>query len=240
MVGLRWAPRAAATTAPDGTPAYLLRSSYSNLSTPTFTTSFATLQLQSAGDLTIAATDKSFVNSEDAFALEFTCDSPLSSGIQTLSHPDLGVFDLGIGPAAGAYEAVINRSVNAPKHGPPLPPPPAKPTSHTGAAAAPPKQPAAHHARPPHVKRLSARRLGRSAVAEIAFSNGADVKSVVVWLSRKGLVVATGEQGHLHASRLAVRLPTLKRPPGGHYDLTVQTKDRHGHSEFKRVKIALQ
>jgi hypothetical protein len=239
MVGLRWAPRAAAQTTPDGTPAYLLRSSYSNLSTPTFTTSFGTLQLQSVADLTIAATDKSFVNSEDAFALEFSSDSPLASGIQTLSHPDLGVFDLGLNPVAGAYEAVINRSVNAPKHGPPLPPPAVKPTSHTGAAASP-KQPTAHHARPPHVKRLSARRLGRSAVAEIAFSNGADVKSVVVWLSRNGLVVATGEQGHLHASRLAVRLPTLKRPPGGHYDLTVQTKDRHGRTEFKRVKIALQ
>jgi hypothetical protein len=239
MVGLRWAPRADATTLPDGTPAYLLRSSYSNLSTPTFTTSFATLQLQSVADLTIAGTDKSFVNSEDAFALEFSSGSTLLSGIQTLSHPDLGVFDLGIGPAAGAYEAVINRSVNAPKHGPPQPPPPAKPPGN-GSPAAQVKQPTAHHARPPHVKRLSARRLGRSAVAEIAFSKGADVKSVAVWLSRNGLVVATGQEAHLHASRLAVRLPTLKRPPGGHYELTVQTNDRHGHTEFKRVKIALQ
>jgi hypothetical protein len=37
-----------------------------------------------------------------------------------------------------------------------------------------------------------------------------------------------------------VRLPRHKRLRGGRYGLTVGTKDRHGHTEYKQVKIALQ
>lgn len=237
MVGIRFAPPAMAA-APDGTPGYLLRSSYLSLSTPAFSTSSAKLQLQAVTDLGMAATDKSFAGSEDAFALEFSSDGAVPAGIQTLTHPDLGTFDLTLEEVNGSgYEAVINRSVNAPKHSAPKPPPPApKPAP----AANPVEQKHPVKQRPAHVKRLSARRVGRAVVAEIGFSRGADVKAVSVWLSRKGLAVAVGERRHVHAGRLSLRLPTERRLHGGHYDLTVETRDRHGHTEYKRVRIALQ
>ena len=242
VAGVRpWAPGQAQAATTSDTPAYLLRSSYLSLSTKSFGTSLrgqtSDLTLQSVADLPPAASDKSLAGSEDAFALSFSASSPLTPEIHTFSHPDLGVFDLFIAPVErqGAYEVVVNRSVNAPKHYPPAP-------RSTDGPVAPPKQepkpPAG--AKKPLVRRLGARRVGRAVVAEITFNGSASLKSATAWLTRNGIVVAAATVNHVHGHRATVRLQPRKRPRGGRYSLTVATKDRHGHVEYKAARITLQ
>ena len=76
------------------------------------------LQLQSISDVAGAALDASLEGSEDAFVLTFSgpLAQPLESGTHTLSHPELGTFELFISPIERPstdcrYEAVIDRSV---------------------------------------------------------------------------------------------------------------------------------
>jgi hypothetical protein len=238
LVGFRpWDPSAAAAATGQGdTPAYLLRSSYLTPSTPVFGTSSlgqtATLKLEAMYDL---GTDKALAGSEDAFALAFSSDTPLESGTRSFSHPDLGVFELFVSPIEGhgLNEVVVNRSVGAPKHAP-RPPSQRPPAGETK----PPPTPRPAHAA--HVRRLSAHRQARDVVVEIGLNPDTHVKTALVWLSHGGMVVAAGSVHHVKAQRVAVRLPMHKRPRGGRYELTVGTKDRAGHMEYKRVKIALQ
>ena len=230
VVGFQpWSP-ATAKAAWDA-PAYLRRSAYLKLSTPDFSSSrlghSAGLKLLEVADLS----EKKLAGSDDAFALTFISDGAFEAGTRSLAHPDLGVFELFIAPVEGngSYEAVINRSVGIPKrvpqppHDTPKPPPP---STHVHAAA---------------VRSARVRRAGKDVVAQIALDPGAHVKSATVWLTRAGMVVAASDVRHVRSrDRLAVRLPRHKRLRGGHYELTVGTKDGHGHTEYKRVKIALQ
>jgi hypothetical protein len=231
VVGLQaWNPEAAKATVWDA-PAYLRRSSYLQLTTPDFSSSRlgqgAGLKLVSVADLP----DKKLVGSEDAFALTFTSDTPFESGTRSLGHADLGVFELFLAPIEGngSYEAIVNRSVGVPKSVPQAPtqtPKPAPPPKHVHAAA---------------VRSARVRRAGKDLVANVALDPGAHVKSVTLWLTRAGIVVAAADVRHVRGrDRLAVRLPRDKRLRGGRYELTVGTKDHHGHTEYKLVKIALQ
>ena len=242
-VGLKpWAP-ASAQAATD-TPSYLIRSSYQSLSTQSFGTSLrgttADLTLLSVDDLQAAAIDKSLAGSEDAFSLSFSSSSPLTPEIHTLSHPDLGVFDLYIAPVEnqGHCEIVVNRSVNAPKHYP------HPPQSNSGPAAAPAqpdaKPPPGEPKRPkPLVRRLRARRAGRAVVADVTFEHRADLRWAVVWLSRRGVVVGSATKRRVHGNHAALRIPFHKRLRGGRYELTVGTMDRHGKDEYKTARVVL-
>jgi hypothetical protein len=230
-----WDP-AKANAADWDTPKHLVRGSYLKLSTPDFSSSRlgsgAGLKLVSVADLGAAATVKSLVNSEDAFALTFISDTEFESGTRTLAHPDLGLFELFLTPVEGkgSYEAIVNRSVGVPKRPPRAlhtpdknPPPPRKP------------------ANPPHVRSAGVRRVGKDLVVQVALEPDEHVRSVSVWLTHAGLVVGAQHIGSLKGrDRVAVRLATRRRPRGGHYLLWVGTKDRRGHTEYKRVKIALQ
>jgi hypothetical protein len=245
MIGGRaWSPPAAAASTGSDVPGYLLRSSYLGLSSPAFRTrrgsNVTDVKLEAVADLSAAATDKEQAGSEDAFALAFSSSAPLEAATHTFSHPDLGDFDFFIAPVedAGMYEVVVNRSVAAPKHAPKR--------HSTGTATAPGSSAAAakspdakRAARSAHVRRISARRLARGVACELALESHANVKAATVWLTRGGLVVATVTQRHVHGRRVTLRLPTTHRPRGGHYEVTVATKDRHGHTEYKRAKIVL-
>jgi hypothetical protein len=241
VVGFRpWDP-AAAHAADADTPAHLRRSTYLKLSTPDFGTSrlgaAAGLKLVSVGDLS----DPKLVNSEDAFSLVFTADTAFASGTRSVAHPDLGVFDLFIAPIEGhgSYEAIVNRSVGVPKRAPqpPSTPPGGKPPP----AGTKPPPGAPKHVRPAAVQTARLRRVGKGLVAQVALEPDARVKSVTAWVTRGGMVVAAADVRHVRGRhRLHVELPTAKRLRGGRYELTVGTKDRHGHTEYKRVKIALQ
>jgi hypothetical protein len=236
VAGLKpWAAEAAPAALTSDTPAHLLRSSYTSLSTPKFTSSY----LGQTGDLTLKAVANlpGLPGSEDAFALEFSSGAPRPAGIHTFSHPDLGLFQLFIAPVErqGGYEVVVNRSVGAPKHVP-------KPPRKNPGPVAPPKHPPkpGPHARKPHVRRVSARRLARGVVAEIAFNSNVNLRSTTVWLSRKGVVVAAVSVRHVRGKRKAVKLPMRRRPRGGRYELVVATEDRRGRLEYKLARIALQ
>jgi hypothetical protein len=243
-VGIRpWSPATAQAAA--DTPSYLIRSSYQSLSTKSFGTSLrgatADLTLLSVDDLpAAAAADKSLAGSEDAFSLAFDSSAALSPEIHTFSHPDLGVFDLFIAPVEnqGHYEVVVNRSVNAPKHYPP------PPRSDNGPVAPPkpgaPPPPGVPQARKPLIHRVRGRRAGRTVIADVTFEHKADLRWAVVWLSRRGVVVGSATVKRVHGTRTSLRIPFRKRLRGGHYELTVGTMDRHGHDEYKLVKLSLQ
>jgi hypothetical protein len=233
VVGFQpWSP-ANAQAADDDTPAYLKRASYLALSSPDFSTSRlgagAGLKLVSVDDLS----DPKLAGRDDAFVLTFRSDTSFESGTRSIAHKDFGVFELFLVPVGGNgnYEAIINRSVGLPKR-PPKPP------------ATPPEQkapPPPKHVRAAAVRNAHVRRAGKDLVANVALDPDAHVKSVTVWLTRAGIVVAAAEVRHVRGrDRLGVRLPRHKRLRGGRYELTVGTKDGHGHTEYKRVKIALQ
>jgi hypothetical protein len=230
-------PRSA-SAATDAVPDYLGRSSYLNLQTQRFASSY----LGNATDLTLEAVrdlDSALAGSEDAFSLLFSASSPIEAGIRTFSHPDLGVFDFYIGPTerGGKYEVVVNRSVAAPKHVPKRKQsqPAQQPTWGQD-----PKKPVTAPVHSKHVRRLAARRLAHGVVCDITLAPDTKLKSATVWLTRAGLPVATASVHHVHGKRIAAHMPTRRRLRGGHYLLTVATRDRHGHTEYALQKIVLQ
>jgi hypothetical protein len=119
LAGIR--PWAAASAAAAGGPAgHLLRSSYTGLTGQSFVLASGTLRLLSVSDVAGAAVNKSLAGSEDAFVLAFSrpLDAVLEAGTQTLSHAELGAFELFVSPVGRPgrdrrYEAVIDRSVRA-------------------------------------------------------------------------------------------------------------------------------
>jgi hypothetical protein len=229
---------AIADAADPAVPDYLGRSSYLALSTQTFAVGTTTATLEAVTDLPAVSEDAKLAASEDAFSLLFSTAAPVEPAIQAFSHPDLGQFEFFIAPIEdeGKYEVVVNRSVNAPKFYPRQP-------GHTGPAAPPkpgakppPGAPPVHRA---SVKRVTARRLARGYACAVALEPGAHVKSATIWISRGGLVVASTHVKHVHGNRITASIPTKHRPRGGRYDVTVQTKDRHGHADYKVAKLAL-
>jgi hypothetical protein len=121
LVGIR--PWATASAAAAGAPAvHLLRSSYTGLTGQSFALASGKLRLLSVSDVAGAAVDKSLVGTEDAFVLAFShpLDAVLEAGTHTLSHAELGGFELFVSPVGRPrgdrrYEAVIDRSVSARK-----------------------------------------------------------------------------------------------------------------------------
>lgn len=237
--GVRFPDAAAAADASDGVPGYLIRSSYSALSTPRFTVGITTMELQAVTDLQ----DADLAGSEDAFSLLFATAMPLETAIQRFSHPDLGEFEFFIAPIerSGMYEVVVNRSVGAPKHYP-------RPSRNAATPGAGPAAPPKPGAKPPkgaprvrrgHVRSVAARRLARGFACGIALEPGSNVKSATVWLVRNGLVVASTHVKRVHGRRIAVSVPTTKRPRGGRYDVTVRTKDHDGHVEYELTRLSL-
>jgi hypothetical protein len=171
----------------------------------------------------------------------FTSDTPYESGTRSLSHPDLGVFELFLVPVDGngSYEAIVNRSVGVPKRAPQ--PPSTPPGGKAPPAGTKPPPGAPKHVRHAAVRTARLRRVGKGLVAHVALDPDAHVKSLTAWVTRGGMVVAAADVRHVRGrNRVNVELPTGRRLRGGHYELTVGTKDRHGHTEYKRLKIALQ
>jgi hypothetical protein len=120
VIGVR--PWAAATAAATATPGYLTRSGYAGLEGTSFTVEAeggpVALRLESVKDVAGARVSRALAGSEDSFALTFSGPSadPLDSGIHTLSHPQLGSFELFASPvddpdAGRRYEIVVDRSL---------------------------------------------------------------------------------------------------------------------------------
>jgi len=121
LLGIRpWSATPAAAAA-----GHLRRSAYTGLIGQGFAVGSLELRLLAVADLAGAAFDKSLAGSEDAFALTFAgpLGPALEAGTHILSHAALGTFELFVGPveqprADRRYEAVVDRSVGAPKSPP--------------------------------------------------------------------------------------------------------------------------
>lgn len=116
-------PWSAAQAAAAG--AHLRRSSYLGLVGQSFRAGSVELCLRSVADVAGAKQAKSLAGSDNAFVLTFSGprNAPLAAGTYKLRHGRLGTFELFISPVGqpGAdrrYEAVVDRSVAAPKSPP--------------------------------------------------------------------------------------------------------------------------
>jgi hypothetical protein len=101
---------------------HLRRSSYTGLVGQSFWAGSVELRLLSVSDVAGAKRRKSLAGSENAFVLTFAGprNLALESGTRSLRHRRLGKFELFVSPVGqpGAnrrYEAVVDRSLAAPK-----------------------------------------------------------------------------------------------------------------------------
>jgi hypothetical protein len=101
---------------------HLRRSSYTGLVGQSFRVGSVDLRLLSVSDVAGAKSAKSLKGSENAFVLTFSGprNAPLDAGMRRFRHRRLGRFELFISPvglprADRRYEAVIDRSVAAPR-----------------------------------------------------------------------------------------------------------------------------
>jgi hypothetical protein len=114
------------SAAPAGAAAgHLRRSSYTGLVRQSFRVGSGELRLLSVSDVAGAKRAKSLAGSENAFVLTFSGprNAPLDAGTYKLRHRRLGRFELFISPvgqprADRRYEAVVDRSVAAPRFPP--------------------------------------------------------------------------------------------------------------------------
>jgi hypothetical protein len=242
-------------------PDYLIRSSYAHLSVLYFSATATSgrstpIKLEALEDLTAAEFDRDLRGSEDAFALAFSSAEPLEQGIYNLSHPELGEFDLFIAPVANGagYEAVVNRSVNAPRHYPRPAGGAASGNGAGGSAAAAnngnessPRMRAANgrHVKNPlsPVRRVALRRTHRGVVCEVILDPHehahSHVKAITAWVERGKRPVATVARSGIHGHRVALRLDSAKRLRSGRYDVTVATTERDGDIAYERVRAVL-
>jgi hypothetical protein len=239
----------AQATAADGTPFYLLRSSYAGLKTADFDVSSlrsTTLTLKAVEDLTAASVDRDLASSEDAFALAFSASRPLEQGIHFLNHPQLGGFELFIAPVANGagYEAVVNRSRGATRH---YPAPRPGVGGSAGASRTPPRMHAARGgASRTHdpVRRISLRRIGTGVVCEVLLAppgkNQRPIEHVSVWVKRGDKLKAALSRSDVHGRRVALRLPRRKTPlRSGSYEVAVAVTDKRGRTTYERATVAL-
>jgi hypothetical protein len=232
----RTAPAAAAA-------GHLRRSAYDGLVGQRFAAGGVELRLLSVTDLAGAAGDKSLAGSEDAFALTFSraLDAALEAGTHTVRHPRLGRFELFVAPvgqpgADRAYEAVIDRSVGAPKS----PPrrrrtrdraPEARAAAPTVAIAAP------HGAR--LLRRVALRRKGRGVRATIVLRPAVDAVQVHACLIRRGKTIAVAARD-VRDRRAVLRFRGVRDLRPGRYTLLVTIVDDAGLIASRRRRVTLR
>jgi hypothetical protein len=236
LAGIRpWAPAPAAAAA-----GHLRRSSYEGLVGHGFATGAAELRLLSVTDLAGAAVDKSLAGSEDAFALTFSgpLGAALEAGTHTFGHPGLGTFELFVAPVERPggdrrYEAVVDRSVGAPKS----PPKRAVAAARSVATAAP----AAALAAPRDARlfrRVALRRTGRGARAVVQLRPGLNVERVHGRLMRRGRTVAVAGR-EVRGQRADLRFRAARELPAGRYTLFVTVVDDAGLPATRRRLVTL-
>jgi hypothetical protein len=228
----------AAGASSTASPSYLKRSTYTALGTPDFRLSQGMLsiplKLERVSDLGGDATS----GSEDAFSLQFSASGSrrIEQGISTLSHPEIGEFDLFAVPvdppgSNQTYEVVVNRSVGAPRR-PPKP----------GAAGQSDSAPRAGEPRSgdeprPLLRRVSARRVPKGVVCKIGLAPGADVEHVATWLTRGDRILAARARQNVQRDRLTVRLRPARRLRGVRYHVVVVATDSDGNMVSRRVRV---
>ena len=238
VVGVRpWAASPALAA-----PGHLLRSSYEGLVGHRFTVGWVELRLLSISDVAGAAVDGSMAGSEDAFALSFSgpLDPVLEGGVQTLSHPGLGTFELFLSPVDRPdedrhYEAVVDRSVGAPKS--PRRRRVAAPAAAVAAAGTAATSAAAPALMRP-VRRIALRRTSRGARAAVVLSTSAGTERVYGRLVRRGKTIAMAA-ADVRGRRAALRFSGTRGLPAGTYTVALVLVDAEGRSVVRRRRVKL-
>jgi hypothetical protein len=218
----------------------LSRATYAGLSSATFGVAGGTsLELVSVGDLPVAESVPGLQGRDDAFLVRFrgAGATPLTQGTHTMSHPQLGRFDLFIAPVDQAgdeqdYEAVVDRTVRIPgldEDGGPEPvKPPRDRREATGSGAAGRSGTAAK--KTVKLLKVSLRRgaSARRLLARVTLGGQADVASVHALLVRNGRVFARASSAGRRADhRLSFRVHKPVRYQ--RYRLMLTIIDRDGH-----------
>jgi hypothetical protein len=191
----------------------------------------------SVADLAGAAVDASLAGSEDAFALTFAgpVAPALPAGTHTLAHPALGTFELFVAPVAQPreqqlYEAVIDRSVGAPRTPPRRPAPPAT-------ATAPVATDAPRAAR--LLRRVRLRRTARGARAVIVLGGAVEARRVEGRLMRRGRTVAMASR-RVRDREAVLRFRRARRLRAGRYTLLVTVVGATGRTTSRRRRVTLR
>jgi hypothetical protein len=262
LVGVRpWNVTAAAAATPVGP---LRRSDYAGLAGTDFAVVDGTgperLRLASIADVQGAVHQQALRGSEDAFALSFSGDARLESGIHTLEHAQLGRFELFVSPvgadAEHAYEVVVDRSVGAPPSPPPAPPqrldagraettgaaaaalaPAAAPTGDAPASS--PRRTVAPSGTAKVLRAATVRRLGRGARVDLTLLAAAKAQTVRVRLERGGKTVAHATHA-VHDRRASIVLRTSRHLPAATYTLTVTAVEAGGATVTQRRRITVR
>jgi hypothetical protein len=236
LVGLRpWA-----ATPAFAAPSYLLRSAYEGLVGHRFTAGSVELTLLSVSDVAGATVDASLAGTEDVFVLTFSgpLEPALDGGTHTLTHPGLGTFELFLSPVERPgtdrrYEAVVDRSVGAPKS-------PRKRSSGAPAAAVAAAGTAAAPAvalkRP--LRRIALRRTRRGARADVVLATTAGTERVYGRLTRRGKTIALAAQD-VSGRRAALRFRGVPNLPAGTYGVHLVLVDADGRSIVRRRRVKL-
>jgi hypothetical protein len=233
LVGLKpWAPARAR-----GAASHLVRSSYAGLVGQRFAAGSVELRLLSVADVAGAAVDPSLAGSEDAFELTFSgpLEPVLDAGTHTLTNAGLGTFELFLSPVEQPrddrrYEAVVDRSVGAPRHSPQR----ATPPEPAGAAAAP-QEAAPKGAR--LLRRVTLRRTARGARAEIVLP-GVNVERLQGVLKRRGKAIA-GAVCEVSDRRAVLRFRAAPDLRPGAYTLVLTVVDHAGLIAIRRRRLKL-
>jgi hypothetical protein len=216
----------------------LKRSTYLSLADPGFKISIdgsnVPLQLAAVEDLAVAGAVPALRGSEAAFSVRFAGNgfAPFRSGTRTLSHPEMGTFQLFVSPveARGAtqtYEAVVDRTIKVPGINEEGAPEPVDPGKRGGgdapAKASGPKATAARFVRASLTRSSS----GRKVLADVTLSN-VDVARVNGLLLRRGKVVGkVTVKGGRSRLRLRFALKSVARKKSK-YELALTVVDRAG------------
>jgi hypothetical protein len=224
---------------------HLRRSSYDGLVGQHFRAGQAALQLLSVSDVAGAAVDPSLAGSEDTFVLTFSgpLEPALEAGTRMLSHPELGKFELFVSPverphADRRYEAVVDRSVGAPKS--PPKPPAARDEQSSDAQPATPARTTAAPKGARLLRRVALRRSPRGARAAIVLRQGESFERVNGRLMRRGktLAVATRAVDDRRAV-LRFRGRDVRDLPAGTYTLQLTLIDEAGLLAIRRKRVKL-
>jgi hypothetical protein len=231
LVGLRpWAPAPAAAA-----PGHLRRSSYAGLLRETVRVGSVDLRLDSVADVAGAAVDQSLAGIEDAFVLTFSgpLEAALEGDIHTVRHPALGTFELFVSaverPGSDRrYEAVIDRSVGAPRS--------SRGRAVAAAAAAGPAAPAAS-TRTRMVRRIALRRAASGARADILLAATADAERVYGRLAHRGKTIAVAAHD-VRGQRTVLRFRGRPLRPGT-YTVTLVFVNSAGVTSVRRRRVTL-
>jgi hypothetical protein len=228
-------------------PGYLIRSSYVDLANPKFAFRGGTLQLVSVGDLSGPGQAPALRDAEDAFSLVFSgpASARVASGVQRLSHPELGTFDLFLVPVGApgpdqGLEAVVNRVLSRAES---RRTPPRAPRAPRWAAAAPSddltKPASLPGSAKSAIRSVHIHRTKRGAKCVVELRASAHTREMVAWLRRGDKLIAVATRD-VKGERVAFTLKGARRLRKGRYDLDVIAFSRDGDQSSRRGRVTLR